>query len=778
MSRTFRRVVVPFAALLAATLVPVLHADAAVAAPAHRAGVNGAWQTHIRVRTFTDLIVTSDAVWCATDEGGLLRFDRATKVFAPTIREPGAIASNHLTCLTYDRLGRLWVGTAGSGVSRLSEDGTTWELVNSFDGLPVDSVTTMTVTGDTLWIGTRRGFALWDGHRILGSLPDGNTVSFDTTFSVPSVSGIGLVSDTLWVATQSGVGYARTSTNLADWHPANVGLPSHTADHLVAVGHEVLVQCNAAIYRWDPDSLRWRPTDPLSVVHAMKQEQGTAYVTSSVGMFRYLGGGTFTQIPNAPVGTPAYPDEPEPGAGPTGTMDRYAGTHAGLWEEASGAWVLYPVPGPPGNGYSNLSVDRRGDVYAATRYEGIGRWDGSSWYAWLPGLCNNCPNAFRNCSEVFAMVADPNGSKWVGCWGYAMEAFDDTALPAAFTHYWTPNNPVGGDPRHTLAFGAAAESVMVGGQPAGGGTWFGMDTNDLGVVQPLGLDYYDSTGTYAGTWGPGSSATSVVRAGKIRAVTVDKTGRIWVGYAGSANSGVDTFVRRPEVGYDVRTVSNTYGTAATSLDIWGLVAHDDNIWVLTDRDLKRVDRSGNPPKILSVYNTPAGRPLGMRLIDASPDGSVWVGSEEGVRWYHPDGTSQDFTTANSPLAANDVRAIAVEPSTGAVWFGTAEGLNRFNPSYQPPALPPGKPDTLHVYPNPATVTGLGVELRLMGAATTYTGGIYDVRGRLLHRFSVTDRSAIVWDGRDGDGNLVGPGVYFVRAESGGRPARARFVLLR
>jgi hypothetical protein len=665
--------------------------------------------------------------------------------------------------MTFDRLGRLWVGTNGAGVSRLSEDGRTWDLVNSFDGLPVDSVTSITVTGDTLWIGTRRGFALWDGRRVLGSLPDGNTVSFDTTFALPAVTGVGVLGDTVWIATPRGIGFARTSTNLTDWRTANAGLPDLEIDHLVADGREVLAQVDATIYHWVPDSSRWIPTDPLSVVHTLRQEQGAAYVTSSAGMFRYQDDGTYLQIPNAPPGTAQSGDDPEPGAGPGGPFDHYAGMGSDLWEQRpDGTWTSYGIPGPPGNAYSNIVIDGRGRVYAGTQLEGIGRWDGSSWYAWLPGLCNNCPNQFRNCSQVFAMLADDVNEKWVACWGFAMDRFDDSSDPAVFTHYATPGSGV--DPRHTLAFGAAADS--------NGGRWFGMDTSDLGVVQPLGLDYYDSTGTNAGTWYPGSSAVSLVRAGKIRAVTVDPTGRIWVGYAGSANSGVDNFVRRPEVGYEYHTVQ---GAGATTLDIWGLVAQGDDVWALTDHDLKRISRSSS--KILSSFDTPAGRPLGMRLIDASPDGSVWVGSEEGVRWYHPNGTFQDFTTANSALASNEVRAIAVERATGAVWFGTAAGLNRFDPGYQPPAPPPGMPDTLHVYPNPAVVTGLGIELRLAGTAAGYTGGIYDVRGRLVHSFSTTDRGEVVWDGRDDHGELAHPGVYFVRADSNGRQARARFVLL-
>src|SRR6266545_2755397 len=104
-----------FARTLAATCL--------LAALPAAAGVDPAWQTHLKPKDVTDLWVTDDAVWCATGEAGLLRFDRLTHRFEAITREPGSIASNRLTTLAFDRTGRLWVGTFESGVSRLAADG-------------------------------------------------------------------------------------------------------------------------------------------------------------------------------------------------------------------------------------------------------------------------------------------------------------------------------------------------------------------------------------------------------------------------------------------------------------------------------------------------------------------------------------------------------------------------------------------------------------------------------------------------------------------------------
>ena len=744
-----------------ARALPFLVAAAWLLAAAGPARSAGAWQTHLRVKDFTDLIVTQQEVWCATAEAGLLRFDRLTSRFESITREPGSIASNHLTCLAFDRVGRLWVGTFESGVSRLTADGSTWELVNAFDGLPVDSVTTITVAGDTLWIGTRGGIALWDGRQVLGSLPDGNTVSFDTTFVNPAITGVVQMRDTLWLSTPRGVGFARISTNLSDWRPASQGLATPAVDHLASDGLALYAQAGGLIYKWEPDSTRWISIGFIGIVHSMEEEYGTVLVSTDRGIYHHVAGGLFNLIPNSPTAEPEDEDDPEPAVDPTSPFKQFAGSRAGLWEQPDSAvtWTLYVPPGPPGNTYANIVVDGP-RVYAATRNEGIGRWDGSTWFGWPHTVCPlPCPNTFRFPDEVFAMLVDTEGLKWVATWGYALDRFDDAADPDQFTHLWT--GP--GENVHTFSYGAAADS--------NGGRWFGMDSPG-GV--PLGLDFYDSTGAHAGTWGPGSPAgVSRVRGGKIRAITVDKTGRIWIGYAGAGvNSGVDHFVRRPIVGYDFRTVPNTSG-----LDIWAMVAHGDSIWVLTDIDLRLISRTTQ--SVTRIRAAPVGRAGDQpsRHMDVARDGSVWVGGGTGVRWYRQGLDPVDFNISNSPLVSNDVRAVAVEPATGAVWFGTAEGLNRYDPGYVPPAPPPGVEDTLVVFPSPATLTGLGIQLRLQGTAEGYAGGIYDLRGRLMHTFTTSSRGQVFWDGRDRDGVLVKPGVYFVRAEAAGRVARARFVLL-
>src|SRR5262249_42796141 len=133
---------------------------------------NGAWRTFLRPVECTDVLATGSEVWGATAEGGLLRWVPGADTFAVIRRQPGSIPANRLTRVARDGAGRLWVGSRSAGASHLDPGATHWNVVTAIDGLPSDSVTVLEPQGDSLWIGTTKGVALWNGREIAGSLPD------------------------------------------------------------------------------------------------------------------------------------------------------------------------------------------------------------------------------------------------------------------------------------------------------------------------------------------------------------------------------------------------------------------------------------------------------------------------------------------------------------------------------------------------------------------------------------------------------------------------------
>lgn len=137
----------------------------------------------------------------------------------------------------------------------------------------------------------------------------------------------------------------------------------------------------------------------------------------------------------------------------------------------------------------------------------------------------------------------------------------------------------------------------------------------------------------------------------------------------------------------------------------------------------------------------------------------WLGtSNSGVYLLSESGENEilHFTTNNSPLLSNEITALAINESTGEVFFGTDEGLI----SYQGDAIE-GKNsfENVYVYPNPVretydgpvTITGLMEETDIK---------ITDISGNLVYKTTSLGGKA-VWDGKNLNGNRVRTGVYLV-----------------
>ena len=151
--------------------------------------------------------------------------------------------------------------------------------------------------------------------------------------------------------------------------------------------------------------------------------------------------------------------------------------------------------------------------------------------------------------------------------------------------------------------------------------------------------------------------------------------------------------------------------------------------------------------------------------------------EDDYEWS-PGNQQEDFTVKNSPLLDNRVTCIRIEPGTGALWIGTGSGVNRFDPSASVSVDSVPAQLRIEVYPNPAALTALGVPLRLRGEASRFAVDVLDLAGRRVRHYPEVLRGQVFWDGRDDSGNLVRPGLYFIRAEAGGHSGTARVTLIR
>jgi len=200
---------------------------------------------------------------------------------------------------------------------------------------------------------------------------------------------------------------------------------------------------------------------------------------------------------------------------------------------------------------------------------------------------------------------------------------------------------------------------------------------------------------------------------------------------------------------------------------------DNNIWIGTTGGpllLKADDISDTSP-IFQQVKVPRndGTNLADYLLDGVAISSIaidgagrkWFGTEEnGVYLISEDNYTQEqhFTKENSFLLSNIIESIAINPTTGEVFFGTDKGLCSYM-SNATTANSTMNKDNVWAYPNPVkpdytgiiTVTGLTMDADIK---------IVTSNGTLVNE-GRSNGGIYTWDGTDLNGNKVASGVYMV-----------------
>ena len=147
----------------------------------------------------------------------------------------------------------------------------------------------------------------------------------------------------------------------------------------------------------------------------------------------------------------------------------------------------------------------------------------------------------------------------------------------------------------------------------------------------------------------------------------------------------------------------------------------------------------------------------------------WFGTDNGgVIYTNPNGqtTLANFSMQNSPLPSNKIVKIAVDDSTGKVYFATNRGLVVYNSKVAPfgDVIP-----AIYAYPNPAlknheTITIDGRNGTHLPKGTNVK--IIDVAGNLVHETNVVEGQElqggkVVWNKKNLAGNAVSSGIYIV-----------------
>jgi hypothetical protein len=430
---------------------------------------------------------------------------------------------------------------------------------------------------------------------------------------------------------------------------------------------------------------------------------------------------------------------------------------------AAGNGELYIAPG--GHDASGVPADPGPGIFYYNHRSG-------TWKT-LNGNNGELPSDRANNRFARAFYDPASGTAYLGSWGSGLAVLKDGELIDAFTcenselNYIlaTTCNPVN-----------ATETRISGmGLDQSGNLWVSLSQGQ----RPLVVRKTDgSWHSYSGSRFPGSNFFGLI---------VDDFGSKWML---SRLSGLYVFNENSTIENEqddaVITLRSGPGQGDLQADGVRSLAKDQDgfIWVGTEKGItvfydafsigqgQRVD--GACP---AFERRCLLREEQINAIQVDGGNRKWVGTNNGVFLISDAGDEvfQQFTTENSPLISDLIYDIAIDGSTGEVYFATDKGVI----AYQGDATAP-RPECndLIVYPNPVIPDYQGV-ITVKGTAANSRVRITSISGMLVKEIEAQGATAI-WDGTDVYGNRVSAGIYLAIAsnEEGEQGCIGKFTVLR
>ncbi|MGE5177409.1 MAG: hypothetical protein ACM3JJ_13680 [Hyphomicrobiales bacterium] len=685
----------------------------------------------------------------AATGGGIVTVAMPGGPAAKVLSAPGGLPSNQTLCAVAGPSGALWIGTGGDGLARLKPDGSFRRTLTTFDGLPTDRVQALARSGDSVWVGTSGGVALFAEDAATGQVSlrrsDSNASTAGALIS-DDIRAIATLGDTVWCATDLGLA-AFAAGAWIDRRDVYAGV----VNGLATAGDTLWVGAAAGPRAYVDGSLEPPAGGFAGTCLALGRAGGAIYAaTNGAGVFRFDGAAWVLAGGAAPGFTTCL------AAAPDGAL--WAGTTQGIarLDPAAQTWSLLVTEGPVVDDFQRVAVDGAGAWFATgnTIPVGVGgglviRYDGSSWSA----LTNAGTGGALQAASTFAVFVDRARDVWLGhcCGGTPPEPRAERYDPAAGT--WIA--PGG---TNVWSFAEAPDGKVYGASADPG----------------IGVTIYDgTTGALIDSLTPQNTQGAAQGAGltsnDLRDVAFDPLGRAWIALA---SNGLERWDGK--------------GTADRSDDVWTHFAggfpslQTTSVAVLDASTAVVGTKSG--AVVLTNGLADAGRTgainalLGGAAVNgvtADPRRVVWLATDVGlVRFDETSAAAERFTVADG-LVDDQVRSVAWDEAHRILWAATAHGVSEIH------AAPEGAPSfgsDAYVYPNPVG-PGAG-PLRVGGLTGSVTGEIRDLTGRRVRNFHADPLDDAIWDLNGPDGSPAAPGVYLVVLREGGRSRLLRVAVIR
>lgn len=172
--------------------------------------------------------------------------------------------------------------------------------------------------------------------------------------------------------------------------------------------------------------------------------------------------------------------------------------------------------------------------------------------------------------------------------------------------------------------------------------------------------------------------------------------------------------------------------------------------------------------------------VSIRCIAIDGGNRKWIGTNgNGVYLVSADGLEiiEHFTEENSPLISNSINDIAINGTTGEVFFATYKGLCSFKGNTTDPSESLSS-DALKVFPNPVRPE-YGGDVHITGLAYNSNVKIADAGGKLVYE-GISNGGRFDWNCCYKNGKKVASGIYYALCtdEEGKKGACAKILIVR
>jgi len=697
------------------------------------------WKTYLDPNNPVDVVVSAGEVWLASTTGAATVYDISDSSFTAIHRRPGRLASNSLIKVVSDADGMLWFGTSLSGVSVLDPETSQWDLLTRFEGLPSDNVLDMAVWGDSVWVGTPSGFAVFSDGELAGRCNESVPPESRCPLESFRIQVIAPLADGAYLGTDAGVSWFDGENETPLGRPWLLG----AVKDLAALDGEPWVLTSSGVHRWDSVSSVWVDDDEglpsPGAFRSLSVIEGELYAAGPSGVYKREA--TNWAIVGSGFNAMAVAGSSDEGLWAAGII--------GLYGLSGGAWTRIPAPGPNVDDTRSVAVGREGEVWISGPFW-VNRFDGENWE-----LISASTTDYRlqQC-DTHGLLVDSQNRIWFGhC---CRRNLPDSCLVDRLTRVESPRGWRRFDAGNIWRVTEGGGAIWLAGR------YEGLYRLQDGESEPVRIGA-----------SPGRLSSNL-----LSSLAFEPGGGLWIGHR---QEGVDFYggaVSGDPGDWD--HIDESDGLVSNS--VRKVMLKGGRLWVGTINGVSVVDRAS-----MSVVRNYTVGPGGIedRIIDVSGMavdglGDVWVTTVVGgVYVIGGDGSVRSFNERNSPLTDDRASDAAYDPFRDEIWITTTSGINRIA---RTSSSGQGAAAAFYVYPSPFCPEGCGDTggdpLRIGGISGAVDGEIADLTGRIMARFFDARDGDAIWDGEDASGRPAGSGLYFVIARSASGAERVAFALVR